>query len=351
MILAAARSQAASTGWDAFTSWAESPAGVVIIGLLAILIGIGCFLQSPYFRNKDQRKPRWYVTTNTLLRDRKETLPDLKVSFQDRENIDTISVSVITFWNAGGESITREQVAKKDLFTVNAGRPGVEILAATALGASNQQVEFLAYPKDPGEGIEIDFDHLKENEGGVVQVVHTGGDNHALIMSGSLREKGDALHRVLDQQDIYTSRLVLLLVGAALVAEVIVALLKGVHGDLVFVTASTTTFIILVFLAFLAWQSRFRPKDQFFLVGLFLRTFIKYHVPRHLLNPAALPYMLTDEVSEVAIADIRDIATFWIEQEPAWEKVQRSLSNSIFDVAARRVAEKRKQDAAASDEE
>jgi hypothetical protein len=70
-------------------------------------------------------------------------------------------------------------------------KPGYTILASTVLQSATKN-EFQATPDKKGGPVQITFDHLGHNEGGVIEILHTGTTGYALEFVGSIKGVGSA---------------------------------------------------------------------------------------------------------------------------------------------------------------
>jgi len=123
------------------------------------------------------------VYTSNLVQNAVSQMSGLEITYKSH-CVSVVSVSKIIFWNAGSETLS-----SLDIVTANPLRVcclgDVQLLDAEVLLANNQSSQISVEKADSGNEAIIRFDYLDNNQGGVIQVVHTG------LVSADLAVRGD----------------------------------------------------------------------------------------------------------------------------------------------------------------
>ncbi len=145
---------------------------VGLFGLAAALISIivTVILARKYRKIK---RPTYVVNGNNLLRDLSSSFSKLEVSY-DGTKVQTVTVSTLTFWNAGSETMRREDIANKDKLRIILD-DDVDLLDARVVHQTTEANQFEIHRNEAEPNtVFITFDYLDRDEGGVIQLVHTG---------------------------------------------------------------------------------------------------------------------------------------------------------------------------------
>jgi hypothetical protein len=177
------------------------PVVSLLVTILSLVLAIVFFR-----RSRREKRPRYLLKQRTIIQNRQPLLPGLSVSFAGHEQPE-ITVAQITFWNAGADTIRREDIAQAKPLVI--GVPaGVDVLAATVLRATEPANTFVVgTPRrspDRTTTIPFTFDYLDRDDGAVVQLVHNGADAARLSLDGVV--KGAVLRRETDPEMFLISR-------------------------------------------------------------------------------------------------------------------------------------------------
>ena len=83
-----------------------------IAGLAVALAGL--FVAYIFYqRGQRKREPRWTIRSNNLISDNTARLASLEVTYSG-EQVRNLTISRCVFWNAGGETIRRLDIAPTD---------------------------------------------------------------------------------------------------------------------------------------------------------------------------------------------------------------------------------------------
>ena len=101
---------------------------VAIAGTLAGVIGV-------YFgfNGWKRKKPTYVIRSNNIFSGLEHTIPDVEVKFHGYGlPIKALTVTKIAFWNAGTETIKKQDVVKEDPVTIQ-GKEGIVLLSVSVL--------------------------------------------------------------------------------------------------------------------------------------------------------------------------------------------------------------------------
>lgn len=82
-----------------------------ITTLLIAILGIICAVVF-FIKGKKSKKPTYMVVTNNLVRDSIKNIDSVQITYK-KENVPNLSVSKVTFWNAGKDTIQKFDVPKR----------------------------------------------------------------------------------------------------------------------------------------------------------------------------------------------------------------------------------------------
>lgn len=155
----------------------------LIVGVAGILIGIivsYCF----YRKSLRLKEPYWAIRSNNLIQGYRTKIDFLKVFFKD-EDVENLTISRVLFWNDGADTID-----KQDLNTANplqiVGLNNSRILDVKVLASNNSSSQFKVSLEE-NECVYVDFDYLDENQGAVIQIVHTGKSSRDIEVVGDIK--------------------------------------------------------------------------------------------------------------------------------------------------------------------
>ena len=142
--------------------------------LITTLIGaiIGIVISWIFYRLQKRRKElSWSIENINLIRGYSSLFDNkLEIRYAGNE-IENLTISRITLWNSGNETIDKQDVAiplfmapAEDLTVLD-----VEILKASTIG-NRFEVKRLT----GSDALVVSFDYVDPNQGAVIQIIHTG---------------------------------------------------------------------------------------------------------------------------------------------------------------------------------
>jgi hypothetical protein len=162
--------------WFSFISLA-----VTVISLVAAFIF--------YRKSRREKTPCYGVIRQSIIENSAPLLPGLSVHFNGIVQ-EAITVAKVAFWNCGNETIVHQDVAEAKPLTIIVEK-GVDVLGATVLKRTDSANQFqISEPqkqKDGSTSIPFGFDFLDSGDGGLVQVVHNGGQMTRVWVDGRIK--------------------------------------------------------------------------------------------------------------------------------------------------------------------
>lgn len=152
----------------------------IIIGLLIAFIF--------YRLGRKVKEPKYYIENNTIIEGFDACLEGIEIIFKGVPQ-SRITKSLVFFWNAGKETINRSDLLPVDPLRILVPS-NIRILDACVLKASNLSNEFTTQRRE-GENSEceyvLDFHYLDFEEGGVIQLIHTGDKRTNFQLKGKIK--------------------------------------------------------------------------------------------------------------------------------------------------------------------
>jgi len=182
--------QVASTA-PAFIKFFGEPWGIALLAFVTIA-GFAVAVFTLFYLKS--RKPSYLIRSFTLISSPIEKPDKLKILY-DGEPVERLTISRLLFLNDGREAIRREDIASRDrlkiILTPNTKVFGVPKI----LYAQNDQVTGFGIIKQ-ADDILIDFEFLSKNEGGIIQLVHSGSEKDIRLVGTVIGVK--SLYRLIN---------------------------------------------------------------------------------------------------------------------------------------------------------
>jgi hypothetical protein len=152
-----------------------------IVGILVTVI-FGYF----GIRGWKRKKPTYLVRSNNIFSGLERTVPDVEVKFRGYgELITALTVTKIAFWNAGNDTLKKQDVVKDDPITIR-GKEGTVFLSASVSECVLPLNKIDCKLNQDRSQVTITFEYLDHNQGANMQVFHTGTSNADITMRGTI---------------------------------------------------------------------------------------------------------------------------------------------------------------------
>ena len=144
-------------------------------------------------RSQRTKKPTFLIRSSNLVSDFSSKLAKLQILYSSKE-IENLTVSKIAFWNDGAQTIDSRDVAEADPLRIVL-KEEYNILDVSVIHAKNEANRFDVLPFEEGHSIKIAFDYLDKDEGGVIQIIHTGKISSDIEIAGIVKGVGKPRRR------------------------------------------------------------------------------------------------------------------------------------------------------------
>lgn len=161
-----------------------------LFGILSFLGTIlSVFLAIIFYRlSKREKKPYWSIGSNNLIEGFSSQVPGLEISYNNQK-VENLTISKIVFWNDGKETIHGTDIAEADPLQIIA-RGNVKILDIKVLKTNSEASRFCNPNDSQLHSSFVTFDFLDKNQGGIIQVIHTGTSSKDISLKGALKGAG-----------------------------------------------------------------------------------------------------------------------------------------------------------------
>jgi len=166
-------------------AWLSHPVNALVGSIGAIASILSIFL---YFQSIEKRDLNFYVHPVKATVVKAGQASKLTVSFDGHEITNDITAVQIAFWNAGKRPIKKAEILEPIVISCGVDHPILEAsLKKTTRPLTHPVLE--TTKMENGE-IGISWDILEQSDGGVVQVVYTGGTSVSFQMRGTIEGQG-----------------------------------------------------------------------------------------------------------------------------------------------------------------
>jgi hypothetical protein len=139
----------------------------IIFGVVGTLVGIYGIVLT--IRGIKKKEPVYEIESVNVFSDYSSKYKNLTVSYKG-EKVENFTVSKVLFFNKGAETLHGDDIRTRNQLRIEAYQG--DILDATVLQANNGSSDFKV--TFVNAMVMIDFDYLNQNQGAVIEVIHTG---------------------------------------------------------------------------------------------------------------------------------------------------------------------------------
>ncbi len=151
------------------------------------------------FLLKEKKKFVYSIRSYSLI-ENLDDFKDLKILYKDKE-INNLIISKVAFWNNGRSTIRKEDIAEADPIRISMDGDS-KIYHARIIKKDKANNLIINWPENKENNfINIFFDYLNKNDGGVIEVLHTGDTLRKLKVTGSLK----GCKKLINNKYIYVS--------------------------------------------------------------------------------------------------------------------------------------------------
>ncbi len=147
--------------------------------------------------------------------------------------IPNLTVTKVLFWNAGRETIRKQDVVKTDPVVIACNKPGCEILQADIIQANEPANKFEEKVSQDRQQVTVTFDYVDHGQGAVIQVCHTGTSDKDIEVRGKIMGAGPIRRTTyLPSWRTERNRAMLIALGGLALAASLVSLNETLHTEI-----------------------------------------------------------------------------------------------------------------------
>ena len=156
-----------------------------VIGIVGIVLTvIGLYLS---FKGWKRKRPIYVIRSNNIFSGLEHTIPDVEVKFPGYGSpLKALTVTKVALWNAGTETINRQDVVKDNPLSLRA-KSGVVILSVSVLERTMVFNKLECGLNRERTEATITFDFLDHNDGALIQIFHSGTGNDDIELEGTIK--------------------------------------------------------------------------------------------------------------------------------------------------------------------
>lgn len=107
--------------------------------------------------------------------------------------IENLTVTKILFWNGGNDTKDDQDISRVDPLKIYI-KENYEILESNVLYSKNPANQFSVKTANDKSYAILNFDYLDKDEGGIVQLIHTGTSDKDIEIRGTIKGAGKPVH-------------------------------------------------------------------------------------------------------------------------------------------------------------
>ncbi len=180
------------SGWLTENPWVNALS--LLLALLGIILAIFFFI-----KGRRTKEPRYSIRSTNLVQDFISRIEALEMTYAG-ERISNLTATELAFWNNGKDTINNSDIAAADPLMIKVNN-GYKILDSSVMQVKNAANQFSINHSDDGSHVLIQFDYLDADDGGVIQLLHTGKSSRDIVVCGTIKGAGK-----LDRRGIMMSK-------------------------------------------------------------------------------------------------------------------------------------------------
>lgn len=145
-----------------------------------------------YIRSRRNKEPVYTKKSFNIIQDFSSKLTDLAIKYKN-ESVNNLTITKIAFWNDGRDTINMVDVAEADPLRISITDDS-KILSAEVIYSGNPANRFrISDIKE--NSVKLLFDYIDKNEGGIIQIIHTGKSSKNIDVKGIIKGAGKCVFR------------------------------------------------------------------------------------------------------------------------------------------------------------
>lgn len=162
----------------------KEPYSLIIVFFLGIL---GSWII--YTLTRKKREICYSIMERYLIVDYVSRIEDLEIIYRG-EQIENLLATRILFWNRGGKTIRKSDIAERDLIKIRF-EEGSKVLDASKLFETSDINDISVRVLENDRTVELTFDFIAKNDGGVIEILTAGRSETIELLGTVMDEKKD----------------------------------------------------------------------------------------------------------------------------------------------------------------
>lgn len=163
--------------------------------LLSFLIAIISVITAVflYYQGKKVKSPYYAIRSFNIVRNLVSKVESLEMLYNG-QHIKNLTVTKIAFWNAGRDTINREDIPTTEPLIIRINEK-CKILNAKIINIKNPANQLSVSTSEDQLSCNINFEYLDGGEGGVFQLVHTDINDENIEFHGLIKGAGSPIKK------------------------------------------------------------------------------------------------------------------------------------------------------------
>lgn len=175
-----------------YAAWLGSNPWLAISSFLLAIVGLVLAIGF-YLKSRRLKIPCYATRSINLVEGLVNRFESLDIRYGGSP-IENLTVTKLAFWNSGKETINNADIPSAVPILITA-KDDNELLDAKVIYASNPANQFSLRVYDEHRSVSLEFDYLDQNEGALIQIIHTGTLDDHIEITGTIKGAGK-LHRI-----------------------------------------------------------------------------------------------------------------------------------------------------------
>lgn len=162
--------------WNVFSSIWQFLLGVIISYIISYIF---------FIKSYKDKQPRYSINSNNLITNFERKVDKLQIFYDDQE-IKNLTISNVLFWNAGRETINRDDIVQSEPIRIHL-KDSKEILDKNIAAITDSTNQFNVSLSKDRKNLILDFEYLDKNDGAAIQIFHTGNSSDDIEILGKIK--------------------------------------------------------------------------------------------------------------------------------------------------------------------
>ena len=157
-----------------------------------------------YYRGKKVKSPCYAIRSFNIAKDLVSKIESLEMLY-DGKPIKNLTVTKIAFWNAGRDTINREDIPTTEPLIIRINEE-CKILDAKIHSIKNLANQLSISTSEDQLSSNINFEYLDRGDGGVFQLIHTDINDENIEVHGLIKGAGSPIKKNIPNLKLFSSK-------------------------------------------------------------------------------------------------------------------------------------------------